>query len=87
MEKITKSEQITYTRNITETFCDKCGERIRDGSYEVFDTSINFTDGEQYPGCDFYGEKISMDICRSCTEDFKKLLLDNGYNIPESEEM
>ena len=56
----------TY-EHCTGTFCDLCGQEIRDKLYDAAKVTIEATRGERYPE-GFYGERFETDICLPCFE-------------------
>lgn len=84
--KVTK----TVTKEVEEvvswyTQCDRCGETVTtDDMYDAFEFDLLINKGVIYPNGANYN-KTTLDLCKSCTEDFKKLLTDNGYKLQVKE--
>jgi hypothetical protein len=69
------------------TQCDKCGKKVFDstsGGYDAFDFDLVIKTGSAYPEGGS-GEKVKLDLCKNCIDDFMSLLESNGYKLNKSE--
>jgi len=69
----------------TESYnlCDKCNEKIQNGSYDAFLFELEYNTGDSYPTSGS-GEKKEMELCDRCADNCIQLLNDNGYRINKS---
>jgi hypothetical protein len=86
MEVLKKEKQLKEIDVVIEsyTLCDKCNEKVRTGSYDVFDFTFEHKTGTAYPEGG-NGETDKMDLCHKCAKYAVQLLRDNGYRVTTEE--
>lgn len=77
-------EYKSIQKYISGCLCDKCNNQINIDRYNAFEFNLECKTGNQYPEGGS-GDKFELDLCEKCIDDFKKLLIDNGYRVQESE--
>lgn len=86
MKKYETQQVITTHSQIVGTFCDWCGAAIPDLSlFDRREFTLSFATGENYPeGGHEEGWQVE-DLCDSCIEKLRLLLLDAGVTITSVE--
>lgn len=77
-EKVVK--EVEVTKDLYDE-CDKCKCRIKTGSFDAFECSFKYQEGDVYPeGCGSIDE-TTMELCQKCGEELVEILKALGYRL------